>query len=80
MDEKEGAYIIQQIIVGGNFGKYDEKYNDYRNESNHVLRFFKLIKLLLGRWIHAPYEISWQPLFYMANWFMIRWYNLRYHL
>lgn len=79
-DEKEGTYILRQIIDGGNFGKYDEKYNDYRNESNHALRFFKLMKLLLGRWRHDPYEISWQPLFYIANWFMIRWYNWWYHL
>lgn len=78
-DSDEGKYILEQILQGGNFGKYDTRLTDYKQEPNHFLRFIKLMRLLLSRWSHDPYEVSWQPLFFIVNWFMIHWYKRRYN-
>lgn len=71
----EGKYILSQILIGGNFGKYDNRYLEYKNKKRHWSRFVSLMKMLCSRWRHDPYEISWQPLFYIVNFFMMRWYN-----
>jgi hypothetical protein len=78
-DDKEGEYLLIQILQGGNFGKYNEIVQGYK-KSPHWQRFPRRIAFFLSKWRHDPYEILWQPLFLSVNWFMQQLYKRRYNL
>lgn len=71
-NEKEGVVLLGEIMIGGNFGKYDERYNwsiDDDNENfngfgyaytklKHNFRFFS----------SYPLEVLFEPLFRVYHW------------
>lgn len=79
-DEKEGEYILSQMLIGGNFGRNDQRVQNYQKRKYVFQRYPRKIAFVLSRWRHDPYEISWQPIFITINWFVQHWYKWHYHL
>lgn len=61
-NEKQGRFLISEIMLSGNFGHYDPRFGEHRNETSlhkfirkqtRVVRFFSL----------SPTETLWSPLF-----------------
>lgn len=68
-DEKYGRFLIEEIMLSGNFGHYDPRFGDHAHETSlqkfvrkqtRVFRFFAL----------SPTETLWSPLFsiYQKMW------------
>lgn len=72
-DEKRGRKLLEEIMIGGNFGKFDERYNwaettngsmDYRGASYAFARLrhnFQFLK-------EYPSEVLWEPIFRVYHW------------
>ncbi len=66
-DEKEGNYILDQILTGGNFGHYDERLKTNKNRG----RFGTVTKILkhnLYLMSHYPADVIWTPLWIVGHW------------
>lgn len=61
-DEKEGRFLLNEIMLAGNFGHYDERIKRVANESMlHV--FCRRVKRNF-RFVHSyPSEVLWTPVF-----------------
>lgn len=66
-DEKEGSYILDQIMTGGDFGYYDEKLKTYRAKG----KFGAVVKVLkhnLHLLSHYPADVVWTPIWFLYHW------------
>lgn len=61
-DKKHGEFLLREILLAGNFGKYDERYETTRGGINmpHLKKLFKHSSLLIK---YHPSETLWNPLF-----------------
>ena len=60
--EKEGKFLLNEILEGGNFGKYEQRANDsLEGVEGHVKRFLVLEKYKLRLLRHYPSEAIWMP-------------------
>ena len=57
-DEKEGRYILELVMAGGNFGHYDERLSHGKGKMGAVLAILKHNVHLLG---HYPADTLWAP-------------------
>ena len=57
-DEKEGRYIQEQVMAGGNFGHYDERLSHGKGKMRGVIAILKHNVHLLG---HYPADTLWAP-------------------
>ena len=66
--EKDGKLLLEEIMRGGNFGKYDERYNweettngsmEYRGIGYAIARFRHNARFLFS----YPSEVLWEPFF-----------------
>ena len=57
--EKEGRLILQQIMLGGNFGHYDARINNLKGRLGYVEQ---VIKHNLHLLYHYPSEVVWAPI------------------
>ena len=64
-DEKEGRFLLDEIMYMGNFGKQDERYKD----NKRVVRFVRHWTHLL---LHYPSEVVWSPMWIVYHWFWKR--------
>jgi len=73
-DGKRGRKLLNEIMQGGNFGKFDERYNwaettngsmDYRGVSYAFARLRHNFQFLRD----YPSEVLWEPLFRVYHWF-----------
>ena len=66
-DEKEGRFLLGEIMLAGNFGHYDERMQHERGESalhwglRKVKRNFRFVS-------SYPSEVLWSPLFKLWHW------------
>lgn len=61
-DKKLGQFLIEEIMLAGNFGKYDPRFGDQRNEStSHI--FYRKQKRGLRFLRMNSQEILWSPFF-----------------
>ena len=71
-NSKEGEFLLDEILRGGNFGKYDD-----RNESipvdNKLKRGLFNIKRNLRYLRHYPSEVFWMPLWRVWHWGWRKW-------
>ena len=68
MDEKEGRFLLDEIMRGGNFGQYDDRMGSKVGESkNH--RYFRMNLRNLRFVKHYPTEALSEPLF--RTWFAV---------
>ena len=69
MDEKEGRFLLDEIMRGGNFGQYDDRMGDKVDESK-IHRYFRMNLRNLRFVKHYPIEAVWEPFFrtWFAGW------------
>ena len=81
--EREGKQLLDEIMQGGNFGKYDERYNwaetmngsmEYRGADYAVTRLRHNARFLFT----YPSEVLWEPVFRIYHWFWRRFRLWRY--
>lgn len=66
-NEKEGRFLLSEIMLAGNFGHYDERMQHERGESalhwglRKVKRNFRFVR-------SYPSEVLWSPLFKLWHW------------
>ena len=70
-DEKEGRYILREVMEGGNFGHHDE-----RNMVNVSGKKGSVLRILRHNWhllAHYPSEALWAPIYFVWHklWKMI---------
>lgn len=59
-NEKDGAFLLQEIMQGGNFGRYDARYNLKRMKPAESL--FRITRRNLSLLRFAPFDWFWSPL------------------
>lgn len=70
-DEKEGRFLLGEMMLAGNFGKYDERLQYEQGESGlhwglrKVVRNFRFVS-------SYPSEVIWSPLFKLWHYFWRR--------
>lgn len=69
-NEKEGKFLLNEIMQAGNFGKYDERIKRDCSQFSHAMEKIKHNLRLL---IHYPEEVIWEPFFRVYHW---SWRNL----
>ena len=58
-NKTEGEFLLNEIMQGGNFGKYDDRFNTKSGDKKDQMKhFFKRSCLLVG---HYPQEALWMP-------------------
>lgn len=72
MDEKEGSFLLDEIMRGGNFGQYDDRMGSKVGESK-IHRYFRMNLRNLRFVKHYPTEALSEPLF--RTWFAV-WKNI----
>ena len=66
-DEREGRFLLSEIMLAGNFGHYDERLQHERGESalhwglRKVKRNFRFV-------FSYPSEVLWSPIFKLWHW------------
>ncbi len=65
-DEKEGQFILHEILEGGNFGQYDKRLMHGKGKMNTFLSVTKHNMHLL--W-HYPSDVIWAPIWFVYHWF-----------
>lgn len=74
-NEKEGKFLLNEIIISGNFGQKDQRYR-YKN--------FHKLKRMLSRGSHLlthyPSEVIWSPIWIVYHWFWKRNKKRKIHL
>ena len=68
MDEKEGRFLLDEIVRGGNFGQYDDRMGSKIGESK-MHRYFRMNLRNLRFVKHYPTEALSEPLF--RTWFAV---------
>lgn len=59
-DEKEGRYVLEQVMMGGNFGHHDERLANSSNGKWSAIR--KILKHNLHLLAHYPSDVIWAPI------------------
>lgn len=72
-DAKQGSLLLEEILLGGNFGKYSSKQKGLR-EKNPILRTYNFAKRRLRFFTMAPEEVICAP--FWSLWHYI-WRKLR---
>ena len=71
-DEKEGLFIMKEVMIGGNFGQYDKRLGDKKNES--VRRRWLRMSIRNMRYVaHYPSEALCEPIFRTGFWMWKKW-------
>lgn len=68
MDEREGRFLLDEILRGGNFGQYDDRMGSKVGESK-IHRYFRMNLRNLRFVKHYPTEALSEPLF--RTWFAV---------
>ncbi len=64
-NEKEGRFLLNEIMQAGNFGKYDERIKHGGTKMQHAWEKSKHNFRLLS---HYPEEVLWEPFFRLYHW------------
>lgn len=69
MDEREGRFLLDEIMRGGNFGQYDDRMGSKVGESK-IHRYFRMNLRNLSFVKHYPIEAVCEPVFrtWFAGW------------
>lgn len=75
-DEKRGHFLLNEIMLAGNFGRYDERNVIAANES-YVHRFIRRQKRFLRFLTQYPSEVLWAPYFSVTQRLWRMWHGWR---
>lgn len=65
-NEKDGRFLLDEIMQGGNFGKYDER--NGKRKKNRIARGFATMKRNMRYISSYSSEILWAPIWKMWHW------------
>lgn len=71
-DVKEGRYLLNEIMTGGNFGHHDDRVKVAANETK-MARFIRQTKRNLHQLTHYPTEAFFSPWWRMKIWGWRKW-------
>ncbi len=71
----EGEFLLQEIMLSGNFGMYDVR-NTGVNSNNALVRFAKRVARNLRFTRMYPSEVLWTPVFKMWHTVWRHWYSI----
>ncbi len=66
-NQKEGDYLLAEILRGGNFGQFDDR-NKHLPSENRMTRGVENVKRNLRFLKHYPSEVMWAPAFKFWHW------------
>lgn len=66
-DEKEGSYILSEVMTGGNFGHYDERLEDDKTHGK-MRSIKKILKHNLYLLTHYSADTLWTPVWIVYHW------------
>lgn len=67
-DEKEGRYILREVMTGGNFGHHDKRLkDDMTTGKKRAIK--KILKHNLHLLTHYPGDTLWTPVWIVYHWF-----------
>ena len=70
-DEYEGRFLLEEIMLAGNFGQYDERIQRHAHATEWQLFVRRVTRNL--RFLHSyPSEVLWSPLFKVWHYFYRR--------
>jgi len=73
-NEKEGKWLLNEIMMGGNFGQYDERIERVSKSfmgfrvSGGSLHAWEKTKHNMRMLNHYPVEVMWEPVFRLYHW------------
>lgn len=70
--EKSGKYLLEEIIAGGNFGKFGEQFESAHSGSSFNL-YLKNLKRLGKVYSLCPSEVLWAPIWKPSHWMWRKW-------
>ena len=70
--EKTGQYLLEEILAGGNFGKFGEQYESAHSGSSFNL-YLKNLKRLGKVYSLCPSEVLWAPIWKPTHWMWRKW-------
>lgn len=70
--EKTSKYLLDEIIAGGNFGKFGEQYESAHSGSSFNL-YLKNLKRLGKVYSLCPSEVLWAPIWKPSHWMWRKW-------
>ena len=65
-DEKEGRYILSEVMTGGNFGHHDERLTI--GVKGKIGAVMKILKHSIDIGIHYPVDMIWAPINIVHHW------------
>lgn len=74
-DEKEGRYILDEVMASGNFGHHDKRLADDKMHGK-VLAIKKILKHNLHLLTHYPGDTLWAPIWIVYHWFWKRMHRI----
>lgn len=72
--KKEGEFLLSEIMLAGNFGKWDERIQRLDKETP-LHKYFRKIKRNLRFMTSYPDEVIWNPIFRLWHYFWRRKHN-----
>lgn len=79
-NEKEGKYLLNEIMQSGDFGKSDERLTNMR-KANGFQKFLKLEQFKFRLLSHYPSNVIWMPFHDLyVHFFYIKKYQKKYNL
>lgn len=60
-DERKGKLLLEEIMAGGNFGKYESRY--WKADSTKAERYYQKLRRLSRFLTQYPGEVLWDPMF-----------------
>ena len=69
-NEKEGKFLLEEISIGGNFGKFETRLNKLTHAKGHIKRFLIIEKFKMRLLKHYPSEAIWLPYKDMKRFFL----------
>lgn len=71
-NEKEGTFLLEEIMRGGNFGHYDQR-NRFYSKNARIRRGVFTLKRNMRYLKHYPCEVLWKPLWQLWHWCWRKW-------
>ena len=71
-DEKRGRLLLEEILISGNFGKYDKRYERHTSESlisNAVRRYRRQLRFIR----YYPIDVLSIPAWKATHWIWRKW-------
>lgn len=65
-NQREGEFLLSEIMEGGNFGKHDNRF--VKNDGTHMSFLKSMIRKNMHLLRHYSGEVIWSPVYYAWHW------------